>query len=418
MASIRTALTSPVPAFCLLRQVLLFAAVDVVFIGFSMAYAHARHGLTGALLFLAAQYLLAAVGFVGAFVLMRAPRHTPARMFRAGVGGMLLGMLAVGATGNSLLGLACLAAAGGGRGVVWGARTWLEMHHTKRESREAYLALLQGAMTAFKLVGPLVAAGVMYASGENFQLLFATIGVLGFAGLWALRGKDGLPTPVPGPARPLQALMARSYWTTAPFYITEGAGAALRQVLFVSGTLSVVTSVSAYGVVDALSSLAAALCLVWLARHPGAGPSLRRLRGSLALVALSWLLLLGALALPVLLAGFVAMYAFGTPLLATVKSSLVLKGLTGSGGAPHDNAMARQLILAVARLGALALAAALAGSGVAPEAGLAIVVGLVLLVTPLEYHYAKKLVQRAEGGPGPAGAGEPGQPRLNKVDTR
>jgi hypothetical protein len=402
MPSIRTTLASPAPASRLLRQVLLFAAVDVVFIGFSLAYAHASHGLAGALLFLAAQYLLATVGFVGAFVLMRSPRNTPARLFRAGVGGMLLGMLAVGATGHSLAGLACLALAGGGRGVVWGARTWLEMHHTKGASRETYLALLQSAMTAFKLAGPLVAAGVMYASGENFQVLFATIGVLGFAGLWALRDKDELPTPVPGPARPLQALLARSYWSTAPFYITEGAGAALRQALFVSGTLAVVTSVSAYGVVDALSSLAAALCLVWLARHPGAGPSLRRLQGSLALVAVSWLFLLGALQLPVLLAGFVAAYAFGTPLLATVKSSLVLKGLTGSGGAPHDNAMARQLILALARLGALALAALLAGSGVAPETGLAIVVGLVLLVTPLEYHFAKKLVQRTEAGQGEA----------------
>jgi hypothetical protein len=389
-------LTSKLPAFRLLRQVLLFAVVDVVYLGFSLAYAFTHYGLLGPLAYLAVHFLMTTGGFIGAFVLMRSPHYPSSRVLRVGIGLMLAGMLSVGATGQAALGMAALTLAGLGRGMVWGARTWLEMHHTKGESRESYLALLQTAMTAFKLVGPLCAAALMYVSGENFRVLFAAVGVLGFLGLALLRDRDPLFTPLPGPIHPLAPLFQAEYWKTAPFYLSEGAGAALRQVLFVSGTLTVVASVSAYGIVDALSSLAAAACLVVMSRRVRTGPSLGRLQFSLGLVALSWLFLLGALALPLLLAGFVICYAFGSPLLATVKSSLVLKGLTGSSIAPHNNAMARQVLMLLARSGALALGALLALGDFTAAQALAVVVGLVLLLTPLEYYFAQKLVRTPE----------------------
>jgi hypothetical protein len=387
---------SPLPAYRLLRQVLLFAVVDVVYIGFSLAYAFAHMGLQGALLFLALHYVMTTGGFIIAFVLMQEPKNTSAHVFRLGVAGMLLGMLGVSFTAHPIVGAAFLTLAGLGRGTVWGARTWLELHHTKGESRETYIALLQTAMTGFKLVGPLCAAALLYTSEDNFQILFGVVGAVGLLGLYLLRDKDPLPTPLPGPARPLTALLHPEYWKSAPFYISEGAGAALRQVLFVSGTLTVVASISAYGVVDALSSLAAAACLVWMARRPQAGPSVRRLQFSLLLVAVSWLLLLGALVVPPLLVGFVIAYAFGTPILATVKSSLVLKGLTGASIGAHDSAMARQMLLLIARTGALLLGALLASSSLSAGTSLAIVVGLVLLLTPFEYYFAKRLLRRQD----------------------
>lgn len=396
MLAIRNFLASAEPASRLLRQVLLFAAVDVVFLGFAMAYAFTHHGLKGTLLYLAAQYALSTVGFIGAFWLMQSVQHTPTRMFRLGIAGMLVGMLAVWVSPSPWMGLASLTLAGAGRGMAWGARQWMEMHHTRGQARESYIALLQTATTVFKLVGPLFAAALMYASRDNFQALFAVIGVTGLAVLWANRDSEGLPTPLPGPPRPLQTLLKRDYWQTAPFYVLEGAGASLRQALFVSGTMTVVASVSAYGVLDACSSLAAAACLAWLASRPAPGPSLTRLQMSLGLVGLSWLLLLGALKLPLLLAGFVAVYAFGTPLLMTVKASLVLKGLATAGSEPHDNAMARELLLVGARLAALVLAAVLASTVVEPRTGLVAVVGLVLLLLPLEYRFAKALAQSKE----------------------
>jgi hypothetical protein len=396
MNLLRTWLTSPLPASRLLRQVLLFAAVDVLFLSFAMAFAFTQYGLQGALLYLAAQYALSAAGFLGAFWRMQAEQHSASKVFRWGIGGMLVGLLAGGAVSSPAASLACLALAGFGRGMAWASRQWMEMHHTKGASREAYLALFQSVMTVFKLVGPLAAAGLLYVSHEDFHPLFLVIGATGLVVLLVLGRGEALETPAPGRPRPWQTLCSPEYWKTAPFYLLEGAGAALRQALFVSGTMTVVASVSAYGVLDAMASLAAAGCLAWLARHPAPGPSLRRLQVSLAIVGVSWLLLLGALHLPYLLVGFVATYAFGTPLLMTVKASLVLKGLSSAGSAAHDNAMARELLLAVARLVALGLAAILASSVVTPTAGLQLVVGLVLLLLPLEYHYAKRLAQRKD----------------------
>lgn len=396
MPRLRAWRSSPLPASRLLRQVLLFAAADVLFLSFAMAYAFSLYGLHGALLYLAAQYALSAAGFLGAFALMQSVRWPAARVFRLGLGAMLFGMLAGGIVTAPAASLACLTLAGVGRGMAWASRQWMEMHHTKGADREAYLALLQTAMTVFKLSGPLGAAALLYASGDNFHLLFGVLGVLGLAALLAQRQGVPLATPAPGRPHPLRTLLSAEYWKTAPFYVLEGAGAALRQALFVSGTMTVVASVSAYGVLDALSSLAAAICLAWLARRPAAGPSLRRLQVSLAIVGTSWLLLLGALQVPQLLVGFVAAYAFGTPLLMTVKASLVLKGLASAGSAAHDNAMARELLLAFARLAALVLAAVLASSAVSPAVGLQMVVGLVLLLLPLEYHYAKVLAQRKD----------------------
>ncbi len=389
---LRTFLATATPASVLLRQVLLFSALDVVFLGFAMAYAFKHWGLPGALLYLCAQYITSAVGFVGTFIAMQSPDRTPAKLLRRGLGGMLLGMLLMGAYSPSWWGLLCLTLAGAGRGMAWAARQWLEMHHTKGEVRERFLALLQTGATLFKLGGPLVAAALMYATSENFGLLFGSVGALGFLTLWATRAQVGLETPPPGPARPLQTLRDTDYWKTAPFYILGGAGSSLRQALFVSGTMTVVGSVSGYGVIDALSSLAAAGFLAWMARRPKAGPSLPRLQFSLAFVGVSWLLLLGALKWPWLLAGFVAFYSFGNPLLISVKTSLVLKGLTSATSAPHDNAMAREMLLVVSRMVALGIAAVLAQAN--PHIGLLLVVGLVLLLLPFEYLFARELSQR------------------------
>lgn len=379
----------------LLRQTLMFNAVDALYLGFSTAYAFSRYDLVGALLFLAAQYLFSAAGYYGAFVLMCRSEARPWQVFRAGVAGLAAAMLLMAVAPADLWGLSILAVGGAGRGMAWGGRTWLELAHTKGAGREAYLAMLQSAVLLIRVVTPLFAAAALYLSAESYRVMFALAGALGLLGWVLLSPRATLSTPPPTAANPFRALVSRTYWETAPFYVLEGAGAALRQALFVSGTMAVVGSVSAYGVAEACASLVAAGVLAWLSTRPTPGPSLSRLKYSLLLVGVAWLLLLGALNVPVLLGGFVVLYAIGNPILVAVKASLVLKGLA-MGGQAQDNAVARELMLVTSRLLALGLAAALVYAVRVPALGLSVVVGLMLALLPLEYWFAKRIAQAAK----------------------
>ncbi len=395
MLSLRSYLSSTHPPAVLLRQVLLFVAVDAVYLSFSTAYAFSHAGTRGALLYLAAQYLVSAAAFIGCFALMHREALTSAQSLRLGSIGMLVGMLAAGALPEGEAGLLALVLAGGARGLAWAGRQWLELHHTKGSEREAYVSLLQTATTLFRLVGPLAAAALLVFSSESFQLLFLGLGSAGLVVSLFMGRARGLTAPAPGPVRPLQTLVSREYWQTAPFYVLEGAGSSLRQALYVSGTLMVVGTVSRFGIVDSLASAAAAGFLAWQSTRPQPGPSLARLRFSLCLVGLSWLVLLAALKLSWLMPVFIAAYALGNPLLQSVKASLVLKGSSMAGTAAHDAAMARELLLLTARLGALTLAAALASPDVTPAVGLALVTGLAVALLPLEYRFATGLAQRS-----------------------
>lgn len=165
----------------------------------------------------------------------------------------------------------------------------------------------------------------------------------------------------------------------------------MRQALFVSGTIAVVGSVSAYGALESAASLVAALFMAWLSTRKSDGPSMRRLAYSLCVVGASWLLLLGALKLPLLLGGFVLLYALGNPLLISVKASLVLKGLASGTDSAQDNALARELMLMSARLAALVLAAVLAHLSSGLTEALVGVVVLMLALLPLEYAFARRI---------------------------
>jgi hypothetical protein len=143
--------------------------------------------------------------------------------------------------------------------------------------------------------------------------------------------------------------------------------------------------------VETCSSVVAAVFLAYQAQRPTAEPSLKRLKLSLALMAIGWLSLLGALHVATLLPVFVAAYALGNPLMNVVKNGLTLKGLAATGGTKHDNAIARIWLLAFARLTSLCVAACLVQWASSPQQGLTYVVGLALLLLPFEYRFAKRL---------------------------
>lgn len=373
-------------------QVLLFVGIDILYLGFSLAYAMRTEGLSAALLMLAGQYAFGVFGFHGVLVLMARVRLGALGGMRIGIAAILVA-LALASFVPAHLALLVLAAAGLGRGAAWGARTWLEMHHTRGAEREAYLALMQSLGTLTRLCTPLLAAAVLWLSGERFEALFAAVALAGGVLLAVLVGRNAtLDTPRPETPRPMRVLREPQYWSTAPFYMLEGAGSALRQVLFVTGVLSVVGSVKVYAVLESVSAGLSALFLLWLASRPKAAPSLGRLTGSMTLVGASWVLLLAALVEPVLLAGFVASFALGNPLLASVKASLVLKGLASS-GAPQDSAVAREVLLVLSRGVALLASALLAHALVDPVTGLVGVTLLALVLMPLEFVFARRIAR-------------------------
>lgn len=395
---LRSALTEPVVlARGLIRMTGLFVAIDSLYLGYSMACAFKMYSVTGALALLAAQYVVALAGYFLAFSLLNSPAVAASGLLRVG---LLVTLALTGAAGvvglmSMKAALVLLASAGFGRGLSYASRTWLEMHHTKSAEREAYLSKVQAITTLAKLVGPLLVSAMLLALHADSAVLYVGVAVVGLLALLAVGNPlDAVAAPRPGPLRPLAVLFTADYWQAAPFYALEGAGASLRQALFVSGVIAVVGSLSAFGAVDATASLLSAGIMYALARNPLTGPSERRLAVGMGLIGVSWIALLGALHWPVLLGAFIALQAAANPLVSAQKSSLVLKGCSLPGTPAQDNILARELLLTAARLPALGLAAVLAWECHNKVGAVtAVVVGMMLLM-PFEYIYARKLATR------------------------
>jgi len=376
------------PVFLLMRGVLLFLLADIFYTGFGSAYAYARFQLPGVLFFLFVSQVLSPITYLAN---LRFMRKSAMKSMRLGIVGMFLAVLAVGLLEAHWSGVAVLAIIGGaGRGVAFCSRTWLEIKHTASVVRERYLSRMESIGTLLRVVAPLLAAGILAVSGDAFAPLFIGVGVLGVLLTW-WGVPVALETEAPGAVMVRQTLARADFWRTAPFYLLDGAGHALRTALFVSGAMAVVGTAAGYGSVEAAASIMAAGLLWWQSLRPRSEPSLSRLRNSLLLLVVAWCALLGALVVPGVLVVFVAAYALGNPLVTMTKGGLTLKGLSASGVTVQDSMAARMLLLTLGRFSSLGLALAISVGIPSLEWRFGALVALALLLIPLEYLFAARI---------------------------
>jgi hypothetical protein len=390
----------------LLQGALWFWCADILYTGFASAYAYSIRGVHGVLAYLFATQAVIVLAYLLNLHALHRRCYGALQGYRGGVAAMFASLVAAGLLESDLAVLAALAAIGGaGRGAAFGARIWLELHHTQSTLRERYLGLSEAAGALLRLLIPLGAslllalmtagtAGTAGPETDNYQVLFLGAGLLGLAGLAACWGGT-LDTPAPGPVRLRQPYSSRAFWASAPFFVVDGAGLALRTALFVSGAMAVVGSAAGYGMVEAGGSCCAIGLLLWRARHAAAEPSLPRLRLYLAVLGLGWVMLLVALRYPLALPVFIAAYALATPLVAMVKGGLNLKGLVLPGIAPQDAMASRMLLFSAGRMLAMGIGWLATSAAVMSAQNIVLLAGLALLLLPLEYHYSKALNRAA-----------------------
>lgn len=377
----------------MLRALLGVSALDSVIMGFALAHGYAHFGLPGAMVYLAAQFLIGYAGFWVALVRMRNPLVLGGSVLRSGMLASSL-CLAIGAlVPDPLLALALFALSGLGRGHAWAERIWLDMHLSHGRNRDSYLSLLHAGLSAFKVVGPALAAGILLLTQDDPQHLFLIMS-LGLAVLsWRIR--TPFPRPVPGPVQPLAPLLQASYWKNGAFYLLEGSSGALRLALFASGTMYVVGTLAHYGMVEAGASALSALTLVWLARHRGTVNRMTRLIWAMAMTAVAWLALILTTHWPPFLAVFVSGSALSAPLLTAVRHGLVVEGLSRGCArySPECHMLARETLMLVARVGALLVCAGIATFAQSPGQALQWGAALMLAVMPFEYLAARGMLR-------------------------
>ena len=388
----------------LLKAALLFIGADVLFSSFGTAFVYASFGVAGVLLFMVGWQLASTTAYIANVYQFGRGPHQAFGAYRIGLYGLLATLACAGLAlvagrhglwptnwplDQAVLWLLLLAG-GACRGISFSARTWLELKNTQGAAREAYLLRAEALGTVLKVALPLLSALALKLSADDFGVLFLATATPTLAvALPVLRTSVACPPAVP--QAPWRLLTMSSYWATAPFYMLDGAGHALRTALYVSGAMAAVGSAAAFGMVEATSSLAAAALLWWQSHRPRVQPSLGKLGLSQALLALGWLSLMGALRLPWLLPLFVAAYALSHPFITVVKSGLTLKGLAQTQACAQDNLIARMVLLTLGRLGALLLALAIARQAGSPQGQLLCVCVPALLVLPLEFFYARRL---------------------------
>ncbi len=390
----------------LVRGALLFIVADSLFGSFGTAFVFSQCGLRGVLAFMIGWQLVSTAAYVVNVYQFKKGGTYAARTYRNGVAGMMAAVLTTGVLTTFLhraspvgvpvwLPVVLLGVLGGGaRGRAFSARTWLELNLTGGSQRQGYLSRTEALGTLLRLGIPLLAAAVLAWAHNAFGLFFVMAGGAGFVCVLVF-SQAGTVAPAAIPAQPWKLLGNKSYWKTAPFYVVDGAGHALRTGLFVSGAMAVIGSASKYGLVDTGASLCAAGLLWWQSRHPASAPSLKTLRRSLALMGFAWLALFAALRQPLLLPLFVAAYALGNPLITVVKSGLTLKGLAQAGAAPQDNLIARMMLLTLGRVSALSLALAVTYAMATPTAQLVGSCLLAAAMLPLDYIYSRRLSRGA-----------------------
>jgi hypothetical protein len=374
------------------RSTLLFVAVDVFYTGFVGAYAFTQGQVVAVLLFIAGQQAATVGGQILAHRLMT---HTPwpaLRVQRVGVAGLAAALVLAGALPAApAYRLVLLSLLGGvSRGLSYGARLWLEAKLPGAAVRQSYLCAVEAAATLLKILAPLWALLVFRLYAEKVEAVFLSAGLMAGLLLACMR-QERLSLPPAQRPELWKLLRHPQFWTTAPFYVVEGAGHALRLSLFVCGAMTVVGSLAGYARVETLASLLGTGLLTRQALRATSGPCLRTLRRWLGLMALAWLSLVAALYIPGLLLLFVAGHALGLPLVNAQKMGVALGGMTRGAVSLEGSLLSRSIVLTVSRVGTLCCCAGLSLLGWTPRMLLLGMVGLTLALLPLEYWTAHRM---------------------------
>lgn len=379
------------PEAVLWRSTLMFVALDVFFTGLVGAYAFVHAGVLAVLVFIMVQQACSMLGQVVAQHAMHQKGVAPLSAQRMGVLGLALTLFTAGALPLPvpvlLVGL-CLAG-GFARGLTYGARLWMEAQLNDAGRRQHYLSMVEASSIVFKVAAPSWSL-IVLSMTPRFETIFLSAGLVFCALLFMTRASHAIFDQPSG--YQLRALwMEKDYWRTAPYFVVEGAGHALRTALFVSGAMSVVGSLKAYAMVEVCAALLAAGWLFSQSRAVLTGPSLSRLRKFLMLLALAWSCLLGAMWLPMLFPAFVVLYTLSLPLVNAQKAGVTLGSMVKATGGVESNLMARSILLTVARVSTLGVFVAAYLLGSSAHALLVAMSLTAILLLPLEYWTANRL---------------------------
>lgn len=376
----------------------MFAAVtaykvaETLYFSFALAFVFKAVGFQGALVFFAFQCCVLAGGYWGALWLMARSAWWSARTLQGS--GVLIGvgLSVAGVLPTPEWSMAALLVAASASGAAIAAKQWHELTRTAGAVRESYLALAQATGAMIRVGGLGLCALLLGALHNDVHRFFVITGLVVAALIvWAGPLKAAVPVPeAPHPGKPLRT---RAFWSNAPFFLLEAGGSAVRDLVGVTGALTIVGSVSGYGWLSTTSAVVSTMAMVWLAGRPIHEPSFARLRLGLVGVAIGWLSFAGALVWPLLLALSMVVMAFAAPLVGASYDSLVMKSMESAGASLQSNAVARELLLLLARGVAMALTAGLTVWATTPRGMLFIALGLTLATLPLEYALAHRLAR-------------------------
>ena len=386
----RKAVRTVTPVRDLLRGVLAYKVAESLYFSFSLAFAYLHHGFIGCLIFFGLQSAGIAVGYYGGLTLFaRAPTRARHSLQWAGLV-WAASLTATGCfTGTAASAVLLSGSIFGGAAIA--VKQWHELTRTSGAVRESYLLLAHSAGSLIRIASLACAAILLACVHGEANLFYVICGALGVVALlWA--GPLEVATALDARPRPLAALFDRAYWHSAPFFLLESGSGALRTLVSVTGALAIVKSASAYSTVEAGMSVLSATTAAWLAGRRSAGPDLGRLRAGLLVMAVAWATLAGALVWPILFAVFVVLSALVSPLVSAAYDSLVMQSMANPRHSLQSNAVARELILLVARGGAMAIAYALTRLVSAPSTMLLVVLALTVLLLPVEYMFARRIV--------------------------
>lgn len=385
-------LPEPVPA--LWRSTVVFCVLDVFFTGLVGAYAFTVGGVAAVLAFIIAQQSLSILGHWCGNLFLQSPWWSPLHLQRLGLLGLACVLFLAGAAPlNSEWSLVLLALGGGlTRGLTYCARQWMELQVKDAGVRQRYLSAVEAVNTLVKVAGPALAALLLWWQPGQVRIVLASVGLVFLLAL-SREVKDRFDAPLAQPIRVIEQWRTKAFWRPAPYFVSEGAAHAMRLALFISGAMTVVGSIKAFSILEAASSLLAAVFLVQLSRRQLSGASYRLLAGSLCVMALAWLSLLGALHWAWLLPVFVVLHSMATPLANAQKAGLTMAGIAQAPGRIETNLFARSLLLVVSRVGVLLAFYLLAQLGLPSELLLHLMTAGVVLLLPLEYWTAKLCLQ-------------------------
>lgn len=381
-----------------------YKLAEILFFGFTLAYAFSTGGFHLAILSALAVSILVSAGYWAGLACMANSAWRTRHLLRIASITTCLCVAGAGLADGRPLSLALLVAGAFPAGAAYGAKQWHEMTRTNWALRESYLSFGQSAWAVVRVAGLAGCASLLTTVGSDFKIFFFVSGVIA-ATVIAAAGPLKRVTVVPHAPRPFGALRSQGFWRASSFFMLETGATWLRDLVAICGAMTLVSSAAVYGWLETASSLMAAGAMAWLAGRQIDRPSIARLQLGLAGAIAAWLAFAGSLAWPPLFAAFVVLRAFATPVMAATYDSLVMHSVEEADGSLQSAAVAREISLMLGRCLALGLAAAFTASVSDPRAALLTALALTLLALPVEYVMSRRLAIGRPSTPDAAGRG-------------